>query len=187
MFSRKGRLMVALAVGFLWLAATDAQQPAASGKVLSAQDRAEIEQLLAHYTRALSACAAREYAELFTPDGVFVSDDFRSPKHRELYGKSAKLVGRDKLVELVETEEFCMHPEGPAARARTSGGNTNRPPVSANIEATADGAKGTVPLATGGRYEDVYVKTADGWRFKSRSVFMPPVNDASRAQPAPVR
>ena len=56
--------------------------------------------------------------------------------------------------------------------------------MSANIEATADGAKGTVPLAGGGRYEDVYVKTSDGWRFKSRSVFMPPVKDAPRAQPA---
>jgi hypothetical protein len=185
MFSRKAQAaMVAFGVGFLLSTAAHAQQPPASGKALSAQDRAEIEQLLAHYARALSSCAAKEYAELFTPDGVFISDDFRSAKHRELYGKSATLVGRDKLVELVETEEFCMHPEGAAARARTSGGNANRPPVSVNIEATADGAKGTVPLASGGRYEDVYVKTADGWRFKSRSVFMPPVSGAPRAQPA---
>jgi hypothetical protein len=110
MFSRNAHLMVAFGVGFLWLATTHAQQPAASGKILSAQDRAEIELLLARYTRALSACAAKEYAELFTPDGMFISDDFRSPKHRELYGKTAKLVGRDKVVELVETEEFCMHP-----------------------------------------------------------------------------
>jgi hypothetical protein len=191
MFSRKAQAMVAFGVGVLWLATIHAQQPppsGASGKTLSAQDRADIEQLRAHYARALSACAAKEYAELFVPDGVFISDDFRSAKHRELYGKSATLVGRDKLMELVQTEEFCLHPEGRAARARTGSGNASRPPVSAEIEATADGAKGTVPLAAGGRYEDVYVKTSDGWRFKSRTVFMPPLSDAARAsQPAPSR
>jgi SnoaL-like domain len=184
MFSRNAHLMVAFGVGFLWLATTHAQQPAASGKILSAQDRAEIELLLARYTRALSACAAKEYAELFTPDGMFISDDFRSPKHRELYGKTPSSWDATRWWSWWRPKSSACIPDGTAARARTAGSNANRPPVSANIEATADGAKGTVPLAGGGRYEDVYVKTSDGWRFKSRSVFMPPVKDAPRAQPA---
>jgi hypothetical protein len=35
------------------------------------------------------------------------------------------------------------------------------------------GAKGTVQLPNKGRYEDEYVKTSDGWRFKVRKVVMP--------------
>jgi catechol 2,3-dioxygenase-like lactoylglutathione lyase family enzyme len=159
--------------------APDARAQAAA---VTAQDRAEIQQLLAHYATALQRCAAREYAELFTPDGVFISDDFRGATHRELYGKSATLVGRAKLIELVNTEEFCLHPETRAAGAGT-GGQANRPPLNAVIEPTEDGAKGTVALGKDGRYEDLYVKTGDGWRFKSRRVFMPPAADSQRTPP----
>ena len=35
------------------------------------------------------------------------------------------------------------------------------------------GRPGSAPIGHGGRYDDVYVKTADGWRFKSRTVTMP--------------
>jgi hypothetical protein len=164
---------IAVGIGLSWLTVAHAQGTGSQRAALTAQDRAEILRLLVNYTRALSSCAAKEYAGLFTPDGVFSSDDFRGGKHRELYGKSARLVGREKLTELVETEEFCLNPETRAARART-GGNASPPPADAVIEPTAEGARGTVPFATGGRYEDVYVKTSDGWRFKSRSVFMPP-------------
>jgi hypothetical protein len=130
-----------------------------------------IRQLVAAYQRALSSCASHEYADLFTPDGVFTSDDFRGAKHRELYGKSATLVGRAKLIELVETEEFCLNP---ATRAARAGAGADRRSADVAIEPAAEGANGVIPLGGGGRYEDVYVKTAEGWRFKSRRVFMPP-------------
>jgi ankyrin repeat protein len=168
-----GRLMNGRAAGNK----PQAQDARPQGAVLTAHDRAEILQLLAHYTTALQSCAAQEYAELFTPDGVFISDDFRGARHRELYGKSATLVGRAKLIELVNTEEFCLHPEARAARA-SAASNSARPPVTAVIEPAADGAKGTVAFAGNGRYEDLYVKTADGWRLKSRRVFMPPAAPA---------
>jgi hypothetical protein len=51
------------------------------------------------------------------------------------------------------------------------------------IEPTAEGAKGTIPIGSGGRYEDVYVKTREGWRFKSRSVLMPPLAVSRGVQP----
>jgi hypothetical protein len=38
------------------------------------------------------------------------------------------------------------------------------------IEASADGAKGMASLGNAGSYEDTYVKTPQGWRFKGRSV-----------------
>ena len=62
-----------------------------------------------------------------------------------------------------------------------------RPPANVAVEATAEGAKGTIPIGNGGRYEDVYVKTQEGRRFKSRSVFMPPVADTPPSASAPAR
>ena len=178
---------VALGLTVSWFASANAQGQGTQSAVLTEQDRAEIQQLLVRYSRALSSCASKEYAELFTPDGKFISDDFRSAKHFELYGKSATLVGREKLIELVETEPYCMDPKQREARAQRSG-NTNAAPPAVVIEATAEGAKGTLPLGRGGgRYEDVYVKTAAGWRFQSRSVFMPPAPATQAAPPAQAR
>ena len=41
------------------------------------------------------------------------------------------------------------------------------------IEPTLDGATGRAPLANAGHYEDTYVKTAMGWRFKGRTYISP--------------
>lgn len=160
--------IIALAPG----AAAHAQSAAAASATVSSADRAAIERLLADYNQALSACASARYADLFTADGTFASDDFRGARHRELYGKTARLVGHDKLVELVDTEEFCLNPEQRAARIAARGRNSSAV-ANVTLERIADGVRGVVPLAGGGRYDDVYVKTADGWKFKSRSVVMP--------------
>jgi microsomal epoxide hydrolase len=142
---------------------------AAQAPPLTEQDRAEIRQLVARYARALGSCAAEEYASLFTPDATFTSDDFRGPTHRKMYGKAATLKGRAQLEELVRTEEFCL--EG---RPRTTaGGGGNRPAPPVQIEPSPEGARGTAPIGADGRYDDVYVRTPQGWRFKSRKVTMP--------------
>jgi hypothetical protein len=136
---------------------------------LTAQDRADIQELVAKYQRALSTCASEEYAALFVPDGVFISDDFRGKKHREMYGPNGgKLVGRAKLAELVATEDFCIE----KSQRR---GSANTPP-NVVIEPMPGGANGTIQLANKARYEDEYVKTSEGWRFKVRKVVMPPTN-----------
>jgi uncharacterized protein (TIGR02246 family) len=140
---------------------------------LTDRDRDEIRTLVSRYAAALSSCAAKEYSELFTPDGVFVTDDFRGAKHREIYGTSGTLVGRAQLVELVRTEEHCLRAAN-AAAGTSDVQASRRPAPEVTIRPTAEGATGTVPLGNGGRYEDVYVKTAEGWRFKSRRVYMPP-------------
>ena len=162
-----------------------AQSNAAVKAGITPDDRAAIEQLLTHYAQALSGCASNEYADLFTPDGTFASDDFRGGRHRELYGKSATLSGHEKLVQLVETEEFCLNPEQRAARATA---RARSAPSFANLDLqrTPDGVRGILPLGNGGRYEDVYVKTAGGWKFKSRSVVMPQTPaGAGRNSPTP--
>ena len=139
---------------------------------VSAADRSAIEHLLAAYNDALSTCAATAYADLFTPDATFTSDDFRGARHRALYGKSATLVGRDKLVQLVDTEDFCLDPVQRARRAAAPR-NVAGSLTGLTLAATVDGVRGTLPLGNGGRYEDVYVRTAGGWKFKARRVVMP--------------
>jgi len=136
------------------------------GQSLSEKDRADIRALVARYAEALSSCAADDYASLFTADGTFTSDDFRGAKHREIYGKQGTLRGRDQLVRLVRTEEFCLD-----GRPRAAAGS--RPVPTVTIQPSPEGARGSAPIGTDGRYDDVYVKTATGWRFKSRTVTMP--------------
>ena len=133
---------------------------------LAEKDRAAIVALVARYAEALSSCAADDYANLFTADGTFTSDDFRGAKHRQLYGTRATLRGRDQLVQLVRTEEFCL--DGRPRQAAAP-----RPAPTVTIQPSAEGARGTAPIGADGRYDDVYVKTAQGWRFKSRTVTMP--------------
>ena len=141
---------------------------------LTEKDQAEIRDLVARYARALGGCQDAEYASLFTPDGTFTSDDFRGKKHREMYGaKGGTLKGRAQIAELVRTEEFCAD-----GKPRTGAAGTNRPVPAVEIKATAGGATGSAPIGQGGRYDDVYVKTAEGWRFKSRTVTMPPLAGA---------
>jgi hypothetical protein len=140
---------------------------ARQGSTLTAQDRAEIQELVARYQSALTTCASQEYASLFVPDGVFISDDFRGKRHREMYGPNGgKLVGRAKLAELVDTEDFCI--DKSQRRASSSG---TPPPVV--LVPAPGGARGTIELANNGRYEDEYVRTSNGWRFKVRKVVMP--------------
>ena len=121
--------------------------------VLTQGDRDEIQQLSAKYLRALNSCAAEEYAALFAPGSYFEST-FRG-----------RIEGREKLIELVKSERHCQ----PGAAPRQGG---NAAPVT--IEATADGARGEANLGTNvGAYVDTYTRTAQGWRFKSRSVLTP--------------
>jgi hypothetical protein len=133
-----------------------AQQRSGTAKPLSTQDILEIQQLGAKYAYGLDTGAdnGNYYANVFTVDGSF-----------------GDTVGRDKL----------------AALAREGGGRLKlrgyqHIVTNVIVEPTADGAmgsqyiqvltvggKGKPPMIDhGGRYEDVYVKTAEGWRIKSR-------------------
>ena len=132
------------------------QQRAAAVTPLSALDVQDIQQLGARYAYGLDTAADNGYyyANVFTPDGSFGATQ-----------------GRENL----------------AALAREGGGRLKFKGyyhVVSNfvVEATADGAKGhqyiqvitigghgKAPMVDhGGRYEDVYARTAEGWRIKSR-------------------
>ena len=138
---------VALAGGLCTALLARAQQRTTP---LTDKDRTEIQELTAGYGRALGLCSPEEYAGLFaSPDGYFAS------------GPRGKVVGRERLMALVRSERHCN--DGSERRPR------NMPATNA-IEATPDGATGRVVLSNApGHYEDTYVKTAHGWRFKGRT------------------
>lgn len=125
-----------------------ASAAAAQDVDLTPADRAAIQELSVQYAERLGACLAAEYAALFAPDGYFAST-FRG-----------RVQGRQALVALVESERHC--------RNGTPRAGSGVPVVM--IEPASGGAKGRALLANGGgAYEDEYVKTPQGWRFKSRS------------------
>jgi hypothetical protein len=144
---------------------------------LTALDYIEIQQLVNRYAFALDTCSnnGHDYADLYTPDGVFY------------WGVgSRKSVGREQLAEAAGGgKDGCQKlqratPDKPLAAHTT---------VNLIIEPSPEGATGksylvypgelgiqSDPTHSGhvGGYQDVYVKTANGWRFKSRLHVFPP-------------
>ena len=147
---RGGLLLAALSLS----TSISAQAPA----VLTADDRSAIQGLVTDYAQALAACNAERYADLFAPGtGYFAS------------GIRGQVVGRERLIALVQSERHCTAPAGAAPAARPGG--ATGPTVA--IEATAAGVRGTADLGAAGAYQDEYVKTPQGWRFAARTVLIP--------------
>jgi hypothetical protein len=139
----------------LGCAASARAQRAAS---VSPDDTAAIQALVSGYARALSACAAEDFADLFMPDTGYFASGFRG-----------HVVGRQRLIALVQSERHCTAPAGAPPAARP-GGSTGPTPV---LAATAGGVRGVADLGAAGQYQDEYVKTPAGWRFASRTVLTP--------------
>ncbi len=120
---------------------------------LSAQDYMDIQQLYARYALLIDTGDAEGWADTFTSDGVF--------------NNSSR--GRDALVQFVHDW-----------RDKRRGASLRHWNSNLVITRSADGASGSVymqlldistklPTATASyRYEDALVKTAAGWRFKTR-------------------
>jgi uncharacterized protein (TIGR02246 family) len=162
-----------LAIGGVGHAQKNSVRPAAASPRLTPMDYIEIRQLAARYAYAVDTGAENGsvYASLFAPDGVFLDRTGRATS------------GKDALAAL--------------ARRNTRGQQSAFHFIMNHvIEPTADGATGKEYLVQlrmgegerpndifgGGHYEDVYVKTADGWRFKQRQ-FIPSERPPPR-QPA---
>jgi hypothetical protein len=149
-------------------AATGASRPVME---LTALDYYEIEQLSRKYAWAIDTCGndGFDYADLYTPDGVFISGE--DGQHWE---------GREKLAEAAGGNgRGCPFVQMPLTHVI----------VNLVIEATPDGATGKSYLIYPGKhgefvddkhnghdggYQDMYVKTAQGWRFKQRIHVHPP-------------
>lgn len=125
-------------------------------RVLTEQDRTEIQGLVTGYAKALGNCAANDYADLFAPDRGYFASGFRG-----------HVTGRDRLVAMVQSERQCINPPSATQTPRP----VNAPTVDINV--TPSGVFGIAGLGNAGRYEDEYVKTPKGWRFASRTVLTP--------------
>jgi hypothetical protein len=145
--------------------ASPAQQP----MELTALDYIEIQQLVAKYARAIDTCSNNgyDYADLYAPDGRFVP---------VVNGRAIPAIeGRERLAEV---------------SGGGSNGCKNVPWIEQGVRhiysnhiitPTPEGAVGTVDMmmigldgdpykiAHDGYYEDVYVKTPQGWRFAQRT------------------
>jgi hypothetical protein len=124
------------------------------GTTLSADDRSAIQALMAQYAQALSGCRAAEFADLFAPETGYFASGFRG-----------RMVGRERLIALVESERQCVAPTAKAGTPRPGG--AAGPTVV--LDVTASGVRGIASLGAT-EYQDEYVKTPQGWRFASRTV-----------------
>jgi len=123
---------------------------------LTPEDRTAIQAVVTGYARALGACNAEEYADLFAPEtGYFAS------------GIRGQVVGRERLIALVQSERQCTAATPPTPRPGGAAGPT------VALEVTATGVRGIADLGAAGQYQDEYVKTPKGWRFRSRTVLTP--------------
>ena len=139
---------------------------------LTALDYAQITQLVNRYAYGIDTCANNgyDYAQLFTADGVFIDKNsdagFAAGGRVLAKGREAlaELVGggsrgcKTKLVwtdwsHLMLNQEITPSPEG--ARGR--------------VYLVQLGMRGPGSVDRHGGYEDVYVKTPQGWRIKSRT------------------
>ena len=135
---------------------------------LTAMDYIEIQQLVAKYARYIDSCSNNgyDYADLYTADGIFLP---------MVNGKSIPgIQGREKLAEV----------SGGGSRGCKNVGwiqqGVRHLYPNHVIEATAEGAKGYVDMLMiglggdpnkiqyDGHYDDIYVKTPQGWRIKRR-------------------
>ena len=156
--------MKAPVTGILMLVA--GAQLFAQKPTLTPDDYIAIQQLVSKYAYAIDECTNRgyDYADLYVPDGTFSTS--RNGKVLNTFA------GRDRLAEAARggmpdckdvpwagiVHMLVNHVIEPAP-----GGATGKVYL---IAIGLDGEPGKVEAQ--GRYEDVYVKTPQGWRFKSR-------------------
>jgi hypothetical protein len=144
----------------------------AKSNSLTALDYAEITQLINRYAYGIDTCGGNgyDYANVFTADGVFID---KNSDAGFAAGGRVLAKGRNALAELVG---------GGSKGCKTKLVWTDWSHIMLNheITATPEGAKGRIYLVQlgmkgpgtierHGGYEDVYVRTAEGWRIKSRT------------------
>jgi len=165
--------------------ASSTQAPASpASRELTALDYFEIQQLVAKYARAIDTCSNNgyDYADLFTPDGAFIPSFEGKPL--------APIQGRERLAEVSGGGSLGCKNVGWIKQG------VRHLYVNHIITPTAEGATGTVDMLMiglggdpnkieyDGYYEDTYVRTAKGWRFKQR-VHHALLREGQRVAPAP--
>jgi hypothetical protein len=163
---------VAVAIGFVVGRVGDGGTAVAQSGALTALDYQEITQLINRYAYGIDTCANNgyDYANVFTTDGTFTD---RNSDAGYSAGGRVLAQGRDALAALVGGGS-----RGCATKLVWT--DWSHLMLNHEITPTAEGATGRIYLvqlgmegpgsvARHGGYEDVYVRTAEGWRIKSRT------------------
>lgn len=145
-----GGMMVALGV---WVYAQQRSSP----PMLSAQDYVEIQQLYGYYTRDVDPGSARDASWLYADDGTF---EIRGQKHS---GRKALQVFYERVrknqafgIRHLNSNFLLMPtPEGASGTAYM-------------VQVERREASRPITVTMFGVYHDTFVKTPEGWKFKSR-------------------
>ena len=144
-----------LAIPAGWALRAQTSKPA----TLTAADYLEIQQLVARYSYAVDMHGGdgSAYAALFTPDGTFGTQAKGTAQLAELAAKTNKERSGPAFARHFVTNVMIKpSPEGATGRSYL---------VALGISE----ARKPTTILHGGHYDDVYVKTSQGWRIKSRT------------------
>ncbi len=190
-------LAVALAAVFATTIGTTSGQvkPRVKALTLTPMDYIEIRQLVNRYAFALDTGGNNgyDYADLFAPEGEFMRPYAKGREQLAALARGPR-VGPDNTAHYIMNHVIEPTPDGAIGKAYLIEFNWGIAPAQAT--AGAGGGAGAGPAngwdivgrkagelaRTGGHYEDVYVKTPAGWRFRKRD-FIP---STSGADPAPL-
>ena len=189
---RRDAVMVVLGLALSTGAAHALQQRARSSTAapsLTPQDYIDIQQLSARYAFLIDTCTNGGYAfaDLFTDDG-----EFSVSQQWGVAGTIGRAKGREALASAAggDGKSGCRDPK------TLMGYGLSHIIVNHVIAPSSEGAAGkSYMLAIGvggdptkierqGGYEDVYVKTPAGWRFKSRVHVFPNLRESVQFGPA---
>ena len=188
--------VLAVALAALVVGTTSGQvKPGVKALTLTPIDYIEIRQLVNRYAFALDTGSNNGYdsADLFAPDGEFMRPYAKGREQLAALARGPRL-GPDNTVHYIMNHVIEPTPDGAIGKAYLIEFNWDIAPAQAT--GGTGGGAGTGPAngwdivgrkagelaRTGGHYEDVYVKTPVGWRFKKRD-FIP---STSGADPAPL-
>jgi hypothetical protein len=170
---------ITFTAGLVLVVPLAARQAARRSPALTALDYIQIQQLVYRYGWALDSGGDNgyAYADLYTPDGIFVGTN-QGPSGRSYQG-------RERLAALSRGGR-----RGPLFVSHYV--------TNVIVEPAADGAIGHTYVAIfnlgedgkpsaidhGGRYDDVYARTKDGWKFRKRTFYESKSGDPVQPPPA---
>ena len=171
MLKQNGLMTLGLCVTLVTAAGAQTPQGGAGGTAkpitLTTQDYIDIQQLVAKYAYAIDNCTNNgyDYADLYTEDGWFAASRTGRPPANPQGGRerlAAAARGNQKtceevpwkgIVHMLVNHVITPTPEGATGKVYL-------------VAVGLDGDPHKVEAQ--GHYEDLYVKTSNGWRFKSR-------------------
>lgn len=160
---------VGAAVGATWASAQ--QRKPASHVLLPPEDYNEIQQLYGLYARSVDPGSRRDASWLFAQDGVFKPNEQTFTGQKEL---------KDWFLQLQKRfSHGTRHFSTSYVIIGTPDGGARGSAYMMTVEQKGEGKP--VEVTGFGKYEDRFVKTPDGWRFKERIYRAEPFQGSTEA------